>query len=252
MPKGRLPIKTYGVDTTYRERLYRFIINQVNEGRQAYIVCPLIEESASGDPALPSKASAVRYYEGLRETWFRHIQTGLLHGRMKQAEKDEVMSAFKAGDTKVLVSTTVIEVGVDVPNATVMLIENAEQFGLSQLHQLRGRVGRGEHQSHCVLVTDSDSAYTKARVDTMVETCNGFEIAGKDLELRGPGDFFGQKQHGLPLMKVGDLAGDAAILEETQKLSRRIVSEDPELNDYPELRELAAELFKESSEYGFN
>ncbi|MCL1832831.1 MAG: ATP-dependent DNA helicase RecG, partial [Oscillospiraceae bacterium] len=168
MPKGRLPIKTYGVNTSYRERLYRFIIKQVAEGRQAYIVCPLIEESVNGDPTAPSKASAVKYYEGLCQSWFRDVKTGLLHGRMKQNEKDEVMGAFKAGDTKVLVSTTVIEVGVDVPNATVMLIENAEQFGLSQLHQLRGRVGRGEHQSHCVLVTDSESAYTKARVDTMV------------------------------------------------------------------------------------
>jgi ATP-dependent DNA helicase RecG len=252
MPKGRLPIKTYGVDTSYRERLYRFILKEIAAGRQAYIVCPLIEESKDGDPATPSKASAVKYYESLRETWFRETPAGLLHGRMKQAEKDEVMSAFKAGEIKVLVSTTVIEVGVDVPNATVMLIENTEQFGLSQLHQLRGRVGRGEHQSHCILVSDSETAYTKARIETMVATSNGFEIAGKDLELRGPGDFFGQKQHGLPLIKVGDLASDTAILEETQALSREIVKSDPRLDNYPELRQLAGDLFKESSEYGFN
>ncbi|MCL1789285.1 MAG: ATP-dependent DNA helicase RecG [Oscillospiraceae bacterium] len=256
MPKGRLPIKTYGVDSTFRERLYKFIIKEVNAGKQAYIVCPLIDESVGNDGDLNAprkpKISAVKYYSELQETWFNEIPTGLLHGKMKQSEKDEVMGGFKTGNIKVLVSTTVIEVGVDVPNATVMLIENAEQFGLSQLHQLRGRVGRGEAQSYCILVTDSDSAYTKARIDTMSSTCNGFEIAGKDLELRGPGDFFGQKQHGLPLLKVGDLAADSRILTETQALAKSIIKEDPELNQNIELKQLAAELFKDSNEYGYN
>jgi len=252
MPKGRLPIKTYGVDTTYRKRLYEFIRKEIASGRQAYIVCPLISESADTDITAPSKASAVKYYETLTQSWFCDIPTGLLHGRMKQAEKDEVMGAFKSGELKILVSTTVIEVGVDVPNATVMMIENVEQFGLSQLHQLRGRVGRGEHQSHCILVSDSKSTYTRERVETMVATCDGFEIAGKDLELRGPGDFFGQKQHGLPLLKIGDLATDTAILDETRELSRTILEQDPTLATYPELRALADALFKESNEYGFN
>jgi len=254
MPKGRLPVKTYGVDSTFRERLYKFIIKQVSQGRQAYIVCPLIEESAvaNGSSDAPSKASAVKYYEQLRESWLREIPTGLLHGRMKQSEKDDVMGKFKAGEIKVLVSTTVIEVGVDVPNATVMMIESAEQFGLSQLHQLRGRVGRGSEQSHCILVTDSDSSYAKARIDTMTATNDGFEIAGKDLELRGPGDFFGNKQHGLPTLKIADMAADSAILEETQSLAKSIVKDDHELSGNPELKQLVAELFKESSEHGFN
>jgi len=250
MPTGRLEIKTYGVDSTYRERLYKFIKEKVAEGRQAYIVCPLIEESES--QAMAPKMSAVKYYESLRNSHFDDIPTGLLHGRMKQSEKDEIMFDFKSGKIKVLISTTVIEVGVDVPNAVVMLIENAEQFGLSQLHQLRGRVGRGQYQSYCVLVTDSQSPYTKARVDTMASTNNGFEIAGKDLELRGPGDFFGSKQHGLPMLRVGDLATDSAILEETQTLAKTLVKDDPELTQSPELQRLVAELFKESNEHGYN
>jgi ATP-dependent DNA helicase RecG len=206
----------------------------------------LIEEGAS------EKAGAVKYYNMLCESWLSGIKTGLLHGRMKQSGKDEIMAGFKSGEIKVLVSTTVIEVGVDVPNAAVMLIENAEQFGLSQLHQLRGRVGRGSGQSHCILVTDSASPYTKARIDTMVSTCNGFEIAGKDLELRGPGDFFGRKQHGLPLLKIGDIAADSAILEETQALAKKIIRSDPELSQNSEIKRLVAELFKETDEYGFN
>ena len=254
MPKGRLPIKTYGVNSSYRDRIYNFIIKELNAGKQAYIVCPLIEDGVDG---MSEKASAVRYYNELQEHFVRLTanaspQTGLLHGKMKQAEKDDIMDRFKSGEIKVLVSTTVIEVGVDVPNATVMLIENAEQFGLSQLHQLRGRVGRGNDQSYCILITDSDSPYTKARIDTMSSTNNGFEIAGKDLELRGPGDFFGQKQHGLPMLKVGDLAADSEILAETGALAKTIIKADPELNKNVELKRLVAELFKESNEYGFN
>jgi ATP-dependent DNA helicase RecG len=261
MPAGRLPIKTYGVDSSFRERLYRFIIKQVNEGKQAYIVCPLIEEGET-----PTKTSAVKYYNELQAYFdsLAQVKAGLLHGRMKQSEKDDVMGRFKAGEVKVLISTTVIEVGVDVPNAVVMLIENAEQFGLSQLHQLRGRVGRGSEQSYCILVTDSDSPYTKARVETMSNTNNGFEIAGKDLELRGPGDFFGRKQHGLPLLKIGspsqgmsplqgtDMSEDSMVLEETRSLAKNIIKDDPELTGNPQLREMINELFKDTNEYGFN
>ena len=191
MPKGRLPVRTYAVDTNYRERLYKFILKYVNNGFQAYIVCPLIEEGVS------EKAAATEYINSLQNTCLANVPTGLLHGKMKQADKDAVMQDFKDNKLKVLVATSVIEVGVDVPNAVVMVIENAEQFGLSQLHQLRGRVGRGTEQSHCILVTDNKSEYTKQRMDTMVRTADGFEIANEDLKLRGPGDFFGSKQHGL-------------------------------------------------------
>jgi len=250
MPKGRVPIKTYAVDTSYRERLYRFILKNVAEGRQAYIVCPLIDDDSEND----EKVSAVRYYNELRESWFSGITTGLLHGRMKGAEKDEVMRLFKDGAINVLISTTVIEVGVDVPNAVVMLIENAERFGLSQLHQLRGRVGRGEHQSHCILVTDNKSPYTKARIDTMTRTLDGFEIAGEDLKLRGPGDFFGAKQHGLPVLKIAHKSDNSEILEQTQSLARSIVKEDSRLNlpKNAALKTLTAELFRDSKEHGYN
>lgn len=240
MPKGRIPIRTYGVDTSYRERLYRFIRKYVEKGFQAYIVCPMIEENAS------EKASAAAYFRTLKQEHFPDLPLGLLHGKMKQKEKDEVMRAFKGGEIKVLVSTTVIEVGVDVPNAVVMVIENAEQFGLSQLHQLRGRVGRGSEQSHCVLVTDSKSDYTKARIDTMVRTTDGFEIANEDLRLRGPGDFFGARQHGLPALRIADIASDADILQETRLLAAEILEKDERLA-LPEnrgLRRLTERLFQ--------
>lgn len=239
MPKGRMPIKTYGVNTGYRERIYKFIKKYVENGFQAYIVCPLIEEGAS------EKASAVKYFETLNNKHFSNIPTGLLHGKMKQSEKDNVMQKFKNNEIKVLVSTTVIEVGVDVPNAVIMVIENAEQFGLSQLHQLRGRVGRGTEQSHCILITDNYSEYTKARIDTMVRTSDGFEIANEDLRLRGPGDFFGSKQHGLPELKIADMSSDIDILQETKLLSEKILKEDPKLtkDDNKGLRKLVTKLF---------
>ena len=248
MPKGRLPIKTYGVDSSFHERLYRFIIKYVNEGYQAYIVCPLIQEGAS------EKTAATAYFEELKNGCLSGISLGLLHGKMKQAEKDAVMADFKANRVSVLVSTTVIEVGVDVPNAVVMIIENAEQFGLSQLHQLRGRVGRGNTQSHCILVSDSKSEYTKARIDTMVATCNGFEIADKDLELRGPGDFFGYAQHGLPQLKIANMTEDMETVREVQKYSAEILKDDPTLSKKKNkgLRELTKRLFKDGENFGLN
>lgn len=240
MPKGRIPIKTYGVDTGYRGRIYNFIRKYINNGFQAYIVCPLIEEGVS------EKASAVKYFEKLKSEYFSDIPIGLLHGKMKQKEKDEVMGQFKENELKLLVSTTVIEVGVDVPNAVIMVIENAEQFGLSQLHQLRGRVGRGTEQSHCILITDSRSEYTRARIDTMVRTTDGFEIANEDLRLRGPGDFFGSKQHGLPELKIADMSSDVEILQETKILSEEILEDDPKLTktENSGLRKLVTSLFE--------
>ena len=248
MPKGRLPIKTYGVDSSYHHRLYNFIRKYVNEGYQAYIVCPLIEEGVS------DKTAAVKYFERLREVELSGISMGLLHGKMKQADKDSVMSDFKENKISVLVSTTVVEVGVDVPNAVVMIIENSEQFGLSQLHQLRGRVGRGNVQSHCILVSDSKNAYTKARIDTMVQTCDGFEIANKDLELRGPGDFFGAAQHGLPALKIANMTRDIETVQLAQKYSGEILAEDEKLTSEKNrgLRQLVANLFKGGMQYGIN
>lgn len=250
MPRGRLPVKTYAVDSSFRQRVYSFIRKHIAAGRQAYIVCPLVD-----DPEGKSeKASAIDYYNTLVSGDFRDIPTGLLYGRLKQAEKDRVMSEFKAGRIKLLVSTTVIEVGIDVPNAVVMLIENAEQFGLSQLHQLRGRVGRGSEQSFCILMSDSSSEYTKSRTDAMVRTTDGFEIAREDLKLRGPGNFFGREQHGLPPLKVADIADDSAVLEEVDKLAGEILHADPDLSSARSelLRRGVERLFGQNGEYGWN
>lgn len=223
MPKGRIPIETYAVDSSFHNRLYKFILKHINMGYQAYIVCPLIDEGVS------EKAAATSYIEGLRNTCLQDVEIGLLHGKMKQAEKDAVMQDFKENKIKVLVSTTVIEVGVDVPNAVVMLIENAEQFGLSQLHQLRGRVGRGNVQSYCVLITDNNSEYTKQRMEIMSKTSDGFEIANRDLQLRGPGDFFGSKQHGLPDLKIADIVADSRLLKITEQAAQSVLDDDPNL-----------------------
>lgn len=248
LPEGRKAVRTYGVNSSYRERLYRFIIRNINEGRQAYIICPLIEEGAS------EKISAVKYYEELSSGWFREISVGLLHGRMKESEKNAVMREFAIGKISLLISTTVIEVGIDVPNANIILIENAEQFGLSQLHQLRGRVGRGTDESHCVLLSDSASVYTKARIDTMIRTSDGFEVAGEDLKMRGPGDFFGAKQHGLPELKIADMSKDISLINRSRELANEILENDPGL-EKPEnstIQSMVKELFKNSEKIGFN
>lgn len=251
MPRGRIPIKTYAVDTSFRTRIYNFIKKHIAEGRQAYIVCPLVEESEN---LRSEKASAIEYYNRLCENEFRDIPAGLLYGKMKQADKDEVMRAFRDNELKLLVSTTVIEVGIDVPNANVMLIENAEQFGLSQLHQLRGRVGRGSAQSYCILMTDSKSEYTRARTEAMVKTTDGFEIARQDLALRGPGNFFGRQQHGLPPLKIADIADDAEVLYQVEELSQQLLCADPLLSQ-PQNAGLKAGvelLFSRNELYGWN
>ncbi|WP_040948606.1 ATP-dependent DNA helicase RecG [Gorillibacterium massiliense] len=210
LPKGRIPIKTYAVGHSMLERILRFIGKEVQAGRQAYLICPLIEESEKLDVQ-----NAIDLHAQLSH-YFPQMRVGLLHGRMAAAEKDEVMQGFGSNQVQVLVSTTVIEVGVDVPNATVMVIYDADRFGLSQLHQLRGRVGRGGHQSYCILIADPKSEVGKERLRAMTETSDGFEIARRDLELRGPGDFFGTKQSGVPEFRVADLAADFETVEEAR------------------------------------
>jgi len=243
LPPGRSPVETYIVGEDKRQRMYNFVRKLVGEGRQAYIVCPAVEESETGDggdwgggPALDLKAVTV-YAQELKEQVFPDLRVAFVHGKMKGRDKDAVMAAFGAGEIDVLVSTTVIEVGVDVPNAALMIVENAERFGLSQLHQLRGRVGRGKHQSYCVLVTSTRSAESRERLKALAETNDGFKIAEEDLRLRGPGDFFGQRQHGLPQLHVADLAGDTRVLKEAQAAAEELLTRDPGLQR-PEHRAL--------------
>ena len=232
LPPGRSPVETYVVGEDKRQRMYNFVRKLVGEGRQAYIVCPAVEEGETDgeepSPATDLKA-AVTYAEALRTQAFPDLRVGLVHGKMKSKEKDAVMTAFAAGKLDVLVSTTVIEVGVDVPNAALMIVENADRFGLSQLHQLRGRVGRGKHQSYCVLVTSTHNQDSRERLRVLAKTNDGFQIAEEDLRLRGPGDFFGSRQHGLPQMGIADLAGDMRVLKEAQTAAEELLRADPGL-----------------------
>ena len=231
LPPGRVPVQTFVVGESKRQRMYNFVRKQAGEGRQTYIVCPAVEES-TGDGAPPGlmDLKAVKVYaRQLQEQVFPQLRVGLLYGKMKPREKEAVMSAFARGELQVLVSTTVIEVGVDVPNAALMIVENAERFGLSQLHQLRGRVGRGRHQSYCVLLTSNRSPDTLARLRVFASTTDGFKISEEDLKLRGPGDFFGRRQHGLPTLRLADLSGDMRLLSEAQQAARDLLSADPRL-----------------------
>ena len=220
-----------------------FVRKQAAEGRQVYMVCPAVEENVEGGTqnaewgaAPPSDLKAVKAYaQTLQREVFPDLKVGILHGKMKPKEKEAVMAAFSAGETQILVATTVIEVGVDVPNASLMVVENADRFGLSQLHQLRGRVGRGKHQSYCVLVTATRNPDTMARLRTLASTTDGFKISEEDLKLRGPGDFFGNRQHGLPQMKLADLAGDMRLLQEAQEAAQNLLAADPRLTQ-PENR----------------
>ncbi len=219
LPPNRKPIDTYAVDESYRQRIYNFIRKNVAQGRQAYIVCPLVEDSEE----IPAE-SAEGLAERIRDNELIGLRVGLIHGKMKPADKETVMRAFVKGELDVLVSTTVIEVGVNVPNATLMVIENAERFGLAQLHQLRGRVGRGEHKSYCILINQSRSEISKQRLEILASTNDGFVISEKDLELRGPGDVFGVRQHGLPEMRIANLYRDMDILKEVQEAVKYIMS----------------------------
>ncbi len=240
-PAGRQKIATYCVDSSYNARVYNYIKKFIAEGRQAYIVCPLVDENE----ALGIK-SASEYYEELSENQFKDYTLGLLHGKMKPKDKESVMRRFAAGEIQLLISTTVIEVGIDVPNAALMVIENAERFGLSQLHQLRGRIGRGEYSSACILISDVKSGDTKRRLDVIKNNTDGFKIADEDLKLRGPGDFLGSRQHGLPDMKIADIFADRETLHSAGKEAEELLRHDPMLHDAENagLRSEITELFR--------
>lgn len=241
LPPGRQSIDTFAVNSSYHKRIYDFLRKLVAEGRQAYIICPMVSENDE----LPDERKAVTAYaEKLQTDVFPDLTVAPIHGKMKSKEKDAVMRGFSDGKIDILVSTTVVEVGVDVPNAAVMLIENAECFGLSQLHQLRGRVGRGTHKSYCILVSDNTGEENKQRLAVMTKTNNGFEIAEEDLKLRGPGDFFGSRQHGLPSLRVADLTCDMELLHESRAAAEQLIAADPELSGHPALRARIRELFE--------
>ena len=224
-----------------RQRMYNFVRKLVGEGRQVYIICPAVEdrtaqEGGEREPVPFADLKAVKSYaQHLQDEVFPDLRLALLHGKMRPREKDAVMAAFAAGDVDVLVSTTVVEVGVDVPNAALIIVENAERFGLSQLHQLRGRVGRGRHQSYCVLITNSHAQDAMTRLKTLASTTDGFKISEEDLKLRGPGDFFGSRQHGLPQLALADLSGDMRLLQQAQQSARQLLQQDPTLSQ-PENR----------------
>ncbi len=246
LPPGRKAIETHRANEKQRRSVYEFLLKNIKEGRQGYIVCPLIEESE----ALSAK-SAVEYAEKLKKNVFPSLSIEVMHGKLKAADRQDIMSRFVAGDIDILVSTTVIEVGVDVPNSTVMIIENAERFGLSQLHQLRGRIGRGSHSSYCIMFCDGKGV-CEERMKIMCETNDGFRISEKDLELRGPGEFFGIRQHGLPELKVANLSTDMELLSQAKFAAEALVGSDPRL-EAPEnqgLKKRVRERFLEVSENG--
>lgn len=243
LPPGRTPVKTYAISSALRPRMFHFLSERLQEGRQAYIVCPLIEETENTPEGLQP---VTEYLEQVAQPMLPHASIALLHGKMKPAEKNEIMSRFVRGEIQVLCSTTVIEVGVDVPNATMMIIENAERYGLSALHQLRGRVGRGKHQSICVLVSDHDTQQAKERLQFLCHTTDGFEVAGYDLETRGPGDFFGSRQHGLPALKVASLEQDTRTLKQAQLDAHALLQKDPTLQQHPGLQAVVNHLFAEN------
>lgn len=240
LPPGRQEIRTDVVTSAYHKRIYKFIRDAVDRGEQAYIVCSLVDECES------DLISAKEYADNLAKNEFVGYSVGLLHGKMKPAEKDKVMQSFAEGETQILVSTTVVEVGVDVPNATVMLIENADRFGLSQLHQLRGRVGRGKNKSYCILVSDNKSDSSRERLQVMKHTSNGFDIADYDLKSRGPGDFFGKRQHGLPDLKIADMLEDTETLRQCRECALKMLASDPRLDAYPELCERINNMFRKT------
>ncbi len=248
MPKGRQKIDTFTVTANYRKRIYSFIKKNIDEGRQGYIVCPMIEENDS------DLAAVTGYYDTLTKGEFCDYKVGLLHGKMKPKEKDLIMAKFSEGEIDLLISTTVIEVGIDVPNATVMVIENAERFGLSQLHQLRGRIGRGQEKSTCILVTSFEEGKIPERLSVITSTTDGMKIADEDLKLRGPGDFLGKRQHGLPEMKIADLTADLELIKSAGEAANKLLESDPKIENerHKGIRRRVATFLRSVSDYGYN
>ena len=243
LPPGRQPVETFLVDERYRARLNGFIRKQAQEGHQTFIVCPAIEEGE-----IESLKAAEQWAQTLKSTVFPNLRVALLHGKMKGTEKEAVMEAFAAREYDILVSTTVIEVGVDVPNATLMVVENADRFGLSQLHQLRGRIGRGDAKSYCILVSDHPSAETRARLKALCATSDGFRIAEEDLKLRGPGDFFGSRQSGLPVFHIGNLAQDLNVLKQAQQAAAETIQRGA----LPEALQASVDALLQNGEFRMN
>ncbi len=237
LPPGRRPITTYWVEDEKRNKVYEFVKEQVKGGRQAYIVYPRIHESGSGEIL-----AATQMYEEMKNDIFKDFKVGLIHGQLNGDQKDKVMNGFKKGKIDILVSTVVIEVGIDVANASVMVIENAERFGLAQLHQLRGRIGRGEHDSYCILLANPRTEDARKRLEALTETVDGFAIAEEDLEIRGPGEFFGTRQHGLPEIRFGNIVSDMDIMEQARKAAFELIHSDPNLTA-PEHKLLKANLY---------
>ena len=242
LPPGRQKVDTFAVDESYRVRLNGFIRKLVGEGRQVFVVCPMVEENDD----LPQKLKSAEEHAQELQKEFPDLRVACVHGKMKPKDKEAVMASMVAGETDILVATTVIEVGVDVPNAALIIVENAERFGLSQLHQLRGRVGRGQHKRWCILVSDNDGEENRARLNIMTKTNDGFKISEEDLRLRGPGDFFGSRQHGLPEMHVADLGADVNVLQKAQQEATLLLANDPALAapEHAALRESVERLLK--------
>lgn len=245
LPPGRTPVETFAVGESMRRRIYAFMEKQIKAGGQVYVVCPLVEEGE-----LPLK-SAEEHGAALQKC-LPHRRVGILHGRMKAADKDAIMRQFAQGELDILVATTVIEVGVNVPNACLMVIEDADRFGLSQLHQLRGRVGRGKRESYCICFGADKGAQAKERLKVLCSTNDGFEIARADLAQRGPGDFFGKRQHGLPVLRLADLAADLSLMEQAKKEAGELLAHDPLLLGAPALRERVQQMFSEHAQEIFN
>ena len=230
IPKGRLPVETYTARSKDIQRVYRLMRKQIQRGGKVYVVCALVDEQDEDVKQQLPLQSATETYELYRKKIFPDLNVGLLHGQMKAKDKDEAMRQFTEGDTQILVSTTVIEVGVDVPEANLMVILNAERFGLAQLHQLRGRIGRGSLQSYCVLVSDTDEPLARERLTALCRHRDGFEIAEIDLQLRGPGDFFGTRQHGIPAFKMANLYEDQLLLERASEAVDALMNGELELS----------------------
>ena len=243
LPPGRKKIDTIAVTSAYRERIYHFIKKHADMGLQCYIICPMIEENEKIEVQ-----AVLSYTEALQEGTLKGYRVTCVHGKMKAKEKQNIMEQFSKGEIDVLVSTTVIEVGINVPNAVIMLIENAERFGLAQLHQLRGRVGRGSEKSYCILINEGKNSIAKQRMNVMSKSCDGFIISEMDLKLRGPGEFFGTKQHGLPELKIGNLYKDMSILKEAQKAAETLLQKDKQLQlaVHQQLKQQVTALWKDA------